>query len=209
MQSDLLDRILGFDPNAYADQFADNALARATALGRSSPGGASGRQAGIFNALEQMPSIQAEAQRQAQTLENQRLNSAQGAIAKFGDLAYGVRGQDSAAEEFNAGLGVEIANAFQDIFNTDSATDLARSRMYADIYVETMRNTRGYAEMDSNEKMALWREATAKRGQDLQFEADMERIRKQFPGENPIDVWLDRITKVGGAVVGAKTGGLI
>lgn len=204
-QSDLLDRILGFDPSGYAEQFSDNALARATALARSTGGGAAARQAGVFGALEQMPAIQAEAQRSAQTLENQRLNAAQAAVGKFGDLAYGVRGQDQAQEEFNAELTTEVANQFGDIFDTKSQTGVAMMRTFADIYTETIRNTRGYAEMDSAERRALWDYELRSRGMDI----ELEQIRRQFPDKDPVDVWLDRITKAGSAIVSAKTGGLL
>lgn len=204
-QSDLLDRILGFDPSGYAEEFSDNALARATALARSTGGGAAARQAGVFGALEQMPAIQAEAQRAAQTLENQRLNAAQAAVGKFGDLAYGVRGQDQAQEEFNAELTTEVANQFGDIYDTTSQTGVAMMRTFADIYTETIRNTRGYAEMDSAERRALWDYELRSRGMDI----ELEKIRRQFPDRDPIDVWLERISKAGGALVSAKKGGLI
>lgn len=204
-QSDLLDRILGFDPNAYAETFADNALARTTALARSTPGGAAARQAGVFAGLEQMPAIQAEAQRSAQTLENQRLNAAQAAVGKFGDLAYGVRGQDQAGEEFNAELTTEIASQFGDIYDTTSQTGVQMMRTFSDIYTETIRNTRGYAEMDSAERRALWDYELRSRGLDV----ELEKIRRNFPDRDPTDVWLERLTKAGAVVVSAKKGGLI
>lgn len=208
LQERLLNRILGFDPNAYAEQFADNALARQTALARSTPGGAAARQQGIFTALEQAPAIQAEAQRQAQQLENSRLQQAQSAVGKFGDLAFGVRAQDAAQEEFDAEFELQVVDAFQDIFDTDSTVEINKLNTYKDIYIETMRNTRGYAEMDSNERMALWREATTRYGLELDFDAKIEEIRKKYPDRDPLDVWLERFDKAGSAVIAAKTGGL-
>lgn len=208
-QSKLLNRLLGYDPNAYAQQFADDALANATALARSSGGGAAGRQQGIFSALEQMPSIQAESQKQAQALENQRLGMAQQAVSSMGQQVFGIRQQDSQLEEFNASLATEIADQFSDIFKTDTQDEQAKLQIYSNLYIEAMRNTRGYDEMDSQEKMAYWENQTRIYGIEQDFKAKMEQIKKAYPDKDPIDVWLDRLDKGAGAVISAKTGGLI
>lgn len=204
-QRDLLNRILGFDPNAYADQFSDNALAAQTALARSAPGGAAGRQAALFNAQEQAPGIQAEAQRQAQQLENQRLNAAQAAVGKLGDLAYGVRAQDSQREEFDAEFEKGIADSFGDIFKTDSSTAANFANISANVYTSVLQATVNYAQMDSEERRSLWDYELRSRGLDN----ELEQIRRQYPDKDPIDVWLDRVSKVGAGVVAAKTGGLL
>jgi hypothetical protein len=176
-QRELLERMLGFDPKQYASQFADQALARSIAQGRSGGGGYAAQQAGMFAAQDQMPALQAEGARQAASLENQRLGAAAGVAKTFGDLGTMTRGQDEGRAQFESNLGLSIANSVADLSKGQVQLNQQESQMFAEIWMDFARLQSVYAGMSSQEQIAWWQNETAKRGQDKQFQAIVENIR--------------------------------
>jgi hypothetical protein len=167
----LLDKMLGYDPNQYAAQFSDQALARQIALARSSGGGAAAQQAGIFAAMDQAPALYAEGARQASSLENQRLTQAEAAAKSFGELGTMTRGQDEARSAFESSLSLDIAKQVGALTQGQVTMNEADSQRFAEIWMDFAKLQSVYAGMSSAEQLAWWQKTTAERGQDKQFEA--------------------------------------
>lgn len=105
---ELFARATGFDRDAAAKRYSDEALANSLAIARSAPGGAT-RASALFNALEAQPAQQAEGQRQANAEARQQENVALQASGQLGQLATQTRGQDEAQAEAYTGIGLDVA----------------------------------------------------------------------------------------------------
>lgn len=101
---------MGYDRDAAAKRFSDEALANSLAVARSAPGGAS-RASALFNALEAQPSIEAEAGRQANAEARNQQNVALQASGQLGQLATQTRSQDEAQAEAYTGIGLDVAKS--------------------------------------------------------------------------------------------------
>lgn len=149
----LLEKLLGFDPNQYATQFADQSLARTIAAGRSTGGGAAAQQQGMLAAMDQAPSLYAEGARQASSLENQRLGAAAGVTKTFGDLGTLTRGQDENRSQFESTLSVSIADSIAKATQGQVSLNEAESQRFAEVYMDFAKLQSVYAGMDSTEQM--------------------------------------------------------
>lgn len=198
MQSDLLTKILGFDPNNYAKQFADESLARTTALARSGGGSAASRSANIQAALDKAPEIFAEGQRQASTLENQRLNAAQAAVGKFGDLAYGVRGQDIDQQRVTNAAATDYVNALltKDEQNDTYTVGILNAAMNG--FIAVIQNNLNWAQLSETERHNLIDEELRSRGLDNQW----EEIKKKYPEKK----WYEKAFEIGSKAAGLVSG---
>lgn len=201
MQRSLLQRALGFDPNQYATQFADQALARQIAAGRSAGGGAAAQQAGIFAAMEQAPSLYAEGARQAASLENQRLSTAEGAAKAFGDLGTMTRSSDENRAQFESNLSVTIADQVGKLSEGRIQLDENQSKQFADIWMNFADLQSRYAGMDSAEQIAWWDTEMKQAGLDQQW-AQFKEAQK-ISGKDLIA----GLFQLGGGLLGA--GGMI
>jgi hypothetical protein len=203
-QRELLERLLGFDPNQYATQFADQALARSVALARSAPGGAAAQQAGTFAALEQMPELQAEGARQAAGLENQRLQAAQAVTKTFGDLGTMTRGQDETRAQFDAELPLEIAKSVGALTQGAVQLNQQESEMFAQIWMDFAQLQSVYDRMSLDEQLAWWDDQTKRYGIDRQFEA----VKAQLKAEGKVsakDIIGGLFTLGGGIISGGAS----
>ena len=200
----LLEELLGFDPNQYATEFADQALARQIALGRAAGTSAAAQQAGIFAAQEQAPALYAEGRRQADALENQRLSLAESAAKSFGELGTMTRGQDETRAQFEAQLPLEIANSVATLTQGKMNLNQQESQMFAEIWMDFARLQSVYAGMSSAEQMAWWENETARRGQDKQFEAIKAQIKANGAVSDK-DI-LNGIFQLGGGLLGLGGG---
>lgn len=175
----LLQRMLGFDPNQYATQFADQALARQVAASRSAGGGAAGQQAGMFAAMEQAPALYGEGARQASALETQRLGQAEAASKAFGDLGTMTRGQDEQRAQFEANLSKGIADSVSNLTQGNVQMNEQDSQRMAEIWMDFAKLQSVYAGMSSEEQLAWWQNETARRGQDQNFKAIEDQLKAQ------------------------------
>lgn len=107
---ELFARAMGFDRDAAAARYSDEALANSLAIARSAPGGAS-RASALFNALESQPAQEAEAQRQANAEGRQQENVALQAAGQLGQQATQTRSQDEAQAEAYTGIGLDVAKS--------------------------------------------------------------------------------------------------
>lgn len=200
MQRDLLERTLGFDPNAYATQFQDQALARNIALARAG-GTAAAQQANIFAAMEGAPALYAEGARQAAQLENQRLSSAAGITEAFGNLGTMTRNSDEARAQFESSLSVEIADQVGRLTQGQVSLNQQESQMFAEIWTNFAELQSRYAGMDSDEQLAWWQREMTERGQDLQFQAILKELEAQ--GKVTSKDIIGGLFQLGGGVIGA------
>lgn len=200
-QRDLLERTLGFDPNAYATQFADQTLARSIATARSQPGGAAAQQAGYMAALEGAPAAYAEGARQAAQIENQRLGTAEAAAKAFGDLGTMTRNSDENRAQFESNLSVEIADQVGKLTQGQVSLNQQESQMFAELWTDFAQLQSVYAGMDSDEQIAWWQNEAAKRGQDKQLEAILAGLKAD--GAVTSKDLIGGLFQLGGGVIGA------
>jgi hypothetical protein len=198
----LLEQMLGFDPNQYATQFADQALARTIAAGRSGPGGFAAQQAGMFAANEQAPALYAEGARAAAGLENQRLQAAAGVAKSFGELGTMTRGQDETRAQFDATLPLELAKAMTNATQGQVAMNEQESQRFADIYMNFAQLQATYAGMSSQEQMAWWDREMTEKGLDQQWNMFKQELAAQ--GKITAKDILGGVFSLGGAAI---TGG--
>ncbi len=203
-QRDLLKRTLGFDPNQYATQFADQGLARQVALARSG-GSAAQQQAQTFAAMDQAPALYAEGARTAAGLENQRLSTAEGAATAFGNLGTMTRNSDEARAQFESNLTTEIAKQVGTLSEGRMTLNEEDSKVFAQMWTDFAQLQSVYAGMDSSEQLAWWQKEATERGQDKQFQGIMESLKKNG-AISPKDL-IGGLFQLGGGVVGA--GGMI
>ncbi len=175
----LLQKMLGFDEDKFAKQYADRALAGTIAAGRSAGGGYAGQQAGMFAAMDKAPELYAEGQRQASTLGNQRLQMAETAAKGFGDLGTMTRGQDEQRAQFESNLGLSIADSVSRLTEGNVQMNDRDSAQMAEIWMDFAKLQSVYAGMTSDEQLAWWQQETARRGQDKQFDGIMASLKQQ------------------------------
>jgi hypothetical protein len=203
----LLERMLGFDADQYATRYADQALARQIAAGRSAGGGYASQQAGMFAAMEQAPALYAEGARQAANVESQRLAGAQQAAKTFGDIATMTRGQDEARAQFESNLGLQIADSVARLTEGNVQMNDRDSQMMAQIWMDFAKLQSVYEGMTSDEMIAWWQQETARRGQDQNFEAIMAQLKAQ--GQVSSKDLIGGLFQLGGGLlgVGGQIGG--
>lgn len=176
-QRSLLERMLGFDADQYASRYADQALSRQIAAGRSAGGSYASQQAGMMAALEQGPALYAEGARQASALETQRLQGAQAVAKTFGDIATMTRGQDEQRSQFESNLGLSIADSVARLTEGNVQMNDRDSQQMAQIWMDFAKLQSVYEGMTSDEQLAWWQNETARRGQDKNFEAIMANLK--------------------------------
>lgn len=178
-QRDLLSKMLGFDEKAAATRYADQALSRQIAAGRSAGGGYASQQAGTFAAMEQAPQFYAEGARQASSQANQRMQMAETAAKGFGDLGTMTRGQDEQRAQFESNLGLSIADSVSRLTEGNVQMNDRDSQQMAEIWMDFAKLQSVYAGMTSEEQLGWWQTETARRGQDKNFEAIMKQMKEQ------------------------------
>lgn len=203
-QRQLLQKMLGFDENAFATRYADQALSRQIAAGRSAGGGYAGQQAGMFAAAEAAPGFYAEGQRQASGLANQRLQMAETAAKGFGDLGTMTRGQDEQRAQFESNLGLSIADSVSRLTEGNVAMNDRDSAQMAEIWMDFAKLQSVYAGMSSDEQLAWWQTETARRGQDKNFEAIMAQMKAN--GEVSSKDLIGGLFQLGGGVISTAGG---
>jgi hypothetical protein len=206
----LLEKLFDFDENQYAAQFGDQTLSRMIAAGRQGTSAAE-QQAGRFAALEQAPAVYAEGRRQASELANQRLGMAQQAAASFGELGTMTRGQDETRAQFEAQLPLEIANSVSALTQGKMQLNQQESQMFGEMWMDFAQLQSIYGQMSSAEQIAWWKEESARRGQDKQFDAIMAQIKADGAVSdkdlvNGLFQLGGGLLGIGGRVAGAKAG---
>jgi hypothetical protein len=179
-QTDIINRILDFDPEAYAQMFADQSLSALSAQARSARGGAGAVNAALFGAQAQAPQLFATGQQQAAQLESQRLGMAGDVAAQSGQLATEVRSGDEQRSQFKADLGVRVTQGLTDLTGMDLQLDARAQEQIANMALEFAQLYQGYVGMDLQTQLAQWDNLMAKYATDAQTSVAMEQIRGQL-----------------------------
>lgn len=178
MQRDLLKRAIGFDPNHYATQFADQGLARSVALARSG-GSAAQQQAQTFAALEGAPALYAEGARQAEGIQTSRLNTAEQAAKEFGSLGTMTRSQDEQRQQFESNLQVEIGKTFSDAVQGKMALNEQESSRMTEVWMNFAQLQSVYDKMSFEEQEAALDRMMQEKGLDQQYKMFKEQLKEE------------------------------
>lgn len=201
MQRDLLKRTLGFDPNNYARQYADRALAQSIAQGRSAGGGAAAQQAGMFAAMEQAPQLYAQGQREAQQLEAAKIGQAESAIKAFGELGTMTRNSDEQRQQFESNLQVSIGQLFNDAVGGKMALNEQESQRMTEVWMDFAQLQSVYDKMDSDEQLAAIDTMMADKGLNQQWEMFKENLKAG--GQISSKDLVGGFFQLGGGAIGA------
>ncbi len=181
MQRDLLKRAMGFDPNQYATQFADQGLARSVALARSG-GTAAQQQAQTFAAMEGAPALYAEGARAAEGIATSRLNTAEAAAKEFGSLGTATRSQDETRQQFEADLKVNIGKTFVDAVQGKMTLNEQESARMTEVWMNFAQLQSVYDKMSFEEQEA----ALDRMMQDKQLDQQWKMFKTQLKEEGKI-----------------------
>ena len=197
----LLERLLGFDPNQYATQFADQALARQVAAGRSSGTSAAAQQAGMFGAMEQAPALYAEGARAAEGIQTSRLGQAEAAAKAFGELGTMTRNSDEGRQQFESTLQLEIGKAFTNAVQGKMQLNEAESSRMTEVWMNFAQLQSVYDKMSFEEQEA----ALDRMMQEKQLDQQWKMFKEQLKADGKItakDI-VGGLFSLGGGAIGA------
>src|SRR3990167_4620550 len=204
-QRQLLERLLGFDPNQYATQFADQALARQVAAGRSSGTSAAAQQAGTFAAMEQAPALYAEGARAAEGVQASRLGMAESATKAFGELGTMTRNSDEQRQQFESDLQLEIGKTFTNAVQGKMQLNEQESARMAEVWMNFAQLQSVYAGQSLDEQMKAIDVMMHDKELDQQWE--MFKATMKANGEISTKDLISGFFQLGGGLLGA--GGMI
>jgi len=191
---ELFSRATAYDPKAAAAQFSEESLSKALAVARSAPGGAS-RESALFNALEALPAIQAEGQKQANAEGRSQQQVALQASNQLGQLATGTRSQDEGQQEFYTGLGQDAAQAIASFTGHNLDLDSRDREFLGEVALQLAQLDLSRDEMESDEGLKKLELQLAKQGLDQEW-----RIFKESQKVTGKDI-LGGIFSLGGGII--------
>ncbi len=198
---ELFSRASGFDREAAAKRYSDEALANSLAIARSAPGGAS-RASALMNALEAQPSIEAEAQRQANSEARSQQNVALQAAGQLGQQATQTRGQDEAQSEAYTGIGLDVAKSIANVTGQDLQLDQRDREFLGEVALQAANLNLDYDKLGADESLRQLELQLQKEGLDQEW-----KIFKQQQKITGKDI-LGGIFGLGGSVVSGLFTGL-
>jgi len=189
MQEQIYNKLLDYDPKAAADAASKRAMNAAMVQARSAGGGAGGRQAAMFQALQQTPGIQAEAARGAVDTQTRNTQLAAQAATSFAGTAQGQRGQDISQAQAEVDTGLSVANGISNAIGRDMQLTSDDAKFLGTLKAQLERLNLDWAGLSEQERAAKADEAIRNAGLEQQW--------KQFRESQKVGV-LD--------VIGAITG---
>lgn len=206
-QQAIINRILDFDPQAFAQMFTDQSLAALLAGARSARGGAGAVNSAVFAAQQQAPALFAQGQEQAAQLESQRLQAAGQVASDMGGLATNIRAGDENRSQFLADLGLRAQEGIASIIGVDMQLDAQATRDLGLFSVEFAKIFQQGQAMDLQQQLAQWDNLMRKYAVDEQARVALEQIRAQLEASKIgwDDVGL-ALLSVGGQVGAAYAG---
>lgn len=196
----LFQRATSFDKGAAADRYSENALASALAVARSSPGAAS-REEALFNAMQSMPAIQAEGQRQANEEGRAAERSALQAAQQLGQQATATRSQDEARAETQASIGLDVAKGIANFTGLDLQLDQQDREFLGEVALAVARLNLDTQRLTVEQQEAALNRELARRGMDQEY-----RMFKEGRKISDRDI-LGGIFSLGGAAIGGLATG--
>lgn len=208
LQQSVIDRILDFDAEAYAQMFADQSLSALNAQARSARGGQGAVSAALYGAQAQAPDLMARGAQQAAGLESERLQAAGNVAAQAAGTAGDVRAGDLNQQKLKADLAVSVMNGITELTGLDLQLDARAQEHIADLGLEFAQVYQQYVGMDLQRQLAQWDNWIQKYGVDQQTKVALEQVKAQL--ESGKIGWDDvglALLETGGRVVAAKVGG--
>lgn len=206
MSEDLVNRIM--NAPSQTQQIADRSLSNQLALGRSAPGGIGAVQAGVKSAMGQAPQLQAQATQASIQEQQARADAATGAAQIYAGVAAGTADRDVKIAEANQSAAVSVIQNLTTLTGFDYQFDQAKMGAIGQLTRDFFQNAQAYAEMESDEQIVKWQEATKAYGIDKQFQSAIEKIAAD-EGIGPFEAFkmvLGGAAAVGGLVAGGPAG---
>lgn len=206
-QQDIINRILDFDEEAFAQMFADQSLTALGAAARSTRGGQGAINAAQFGAQAQAPALFAEGSRQASSLTNERLGLASNVASSMGDLITNARQQDETRAESDVQADLAKLNQIGDTLGVDLQLDESSVESTLQFIDGFARIYQAYAGMDLQKQLAQWDNLMEKYATDAQTNVAMQKIRADLEAGKIgwDDVGLSLLS-TGGQVAAARAG---
>lgn len=196
----LFEKANSYDRDAAAAKFSEESLASALAIARSAPG-AQSRESALFNALESLPALQAEGQRQANAEGREQQQVALKAAGQLGQQATQTRSQDEQRAETAASLGLDVARGIADQVGHDLDLDQRDREFLGEVALAVARLNLDRENMTIEQQEAELNRALAREGLLQEW-----RIFKAGGDITDRDL-LGGLFSIGGAVVGGVAGG--
>lgn len=206
-QTSIIQRELDFDPDVYAQTFADQSLNALNANARSARGGQGAVNAALFSAQAQAPELFARGAQQAAQLESERLQAAGNIAAQSGQLATDVRQGDESRSQFLSDLGLRAQQGIAQIVGQDMQLDAAATRDLGEFAVEFAKIYQQGQALTLQAQIATMDDLTRRYGTDAQTRVALAGIRAQL--EAGKIGWDDiglALLSVGGQVGAAAAG---
>lgn len=167
-QAELYNILAHFDPEAYAKKASDLAMSNELALARSQTGAAAGAE-GLFQAQQQAPTINAQAQRDADAALLSRQQQAAGVTGQMGQLATNTRGQDVGEAQAQSEFGLKIADGISQMTGLDWQLDSKESQSLAQLALGIDAQNIDWAKLDQADAFHAIDTAFAQSGQAQQW----------------------------------------
>lgn len=196
----LFDKANSYDPKAAASRFSEESLASALAIARSAPG-AQSRESALFNALESLPALQAEGQRQANAEGRTQQGVALQAAGQLGQQATATRSADEQRTETFASLGLDVAQNISNAVGHDLDLDQRDREFLGEVALAVARLNLDTEHMTIDQQEAELNRALAYEGLDQEW-----RIFKQSGKITDRDI-LGGIFSLGGAAISGLASG--
>lgn len=168
-QQAIYDKLMAYDPAAEAQAASKRAMARTLTAARSGGGGAAARQAAQFQALQQSPSIQAEAANTANEQQARNVQQAAQVAAGMAQTAAGTRSQDIQQAQAETDTGLSIANGVANVVGHDIQLTSDEARFLSQAQQELAKLNLDWASLDERQREAKADEAMQKAGLDQQW----------------------------------------
>lgn len=206
-QTEILNRILDFDPSQYQAQQSGQALSNALALAKSTRGGAGAVQAGMFAAQQRLPEFQAQAAQNAAALENQRLQLAGNVAAQSGQTATETRTGDTQQAQFDASFGKSIADSISQVTGTKWNLDSQDASQLGTIAMGLLSSGVNLEQISSQELINLLHEEVSRQNLSDTLSAHMAELELSIKENKPKFVdYLLTIGKTGGSLIAGLAG---
>jgi hypothetical protein len=208
-QQSIVNRILDFDPEQYAQMFADQSLTALNSNARSTRGGAGAVNSAVFGAQQQAPALFAQGQEQAAQLENQRLQAAGTVTSQMGGLATDVRQGDEQRSQFVSSQGMQAQQGIASALGVDMQLDASAVQQLGEFRVAFANVYKDFVQMDLQEQLGVLDSLTRQYATDAQLYAALQKIRADAVAgkTSPLDVGLAILGVAGQVGAGAATGG--
>lgn len=208
-QQSIVNRILDFDPEQYAQMFADQSLTALNSNARSTRGGAGAVNSAVFGAQQQAPALFAQGQEQAAQLENQRLQAAGTVTSQMGGLATDVRQGDEQRAQFVSSQGMQAQQGIASALGVDMQLDANAVQQLGEFRVAFANIYKDFVQMDLQEQLGVLDSLTRQYATDAQLYAALQKIRADAVAgkTSPLDVGLAVLGVAGQVGAGAATGG--